>query len=97
MNPLDQQLNRLFKAAAQAPRSLPIEAPFAVESRVLAQWRSGQGADDELFSLLPLFRGGLALACAVALLAVTFSLRETGPDMDELIVIESVAELSYLP
>ena len=42
-------------------------------------------------------RAGRTTLCAVALLAVTFSLRETGPDMDELIVIESVAELSYLP
>lgn len=97
MKPLDHQLNRLFKAAAQSPRPLPTEAPFAIESRVLAQWRSGRGAEDELFSLLPLFRGGLALACAIALLAITFSLREPDQGLDEVVIIESVAEMSYLP
>ena len=97
MKPHDHPLDRLFKAAAQAPRPVPATTPFALESRVLAQWRRGESLDETLFGLLPLFRGGLALACAIALVAVTFSLREPAQPLDELIVLESVTELTYLP
>ncbi len=42
MNPLDDQLNRLFRAAAKTP-SPPVSRPaFGLEARVMAAWRDGQ-------------------------------------------------------
>ena len=49
MNVLDQQLQRLFRAAARVRRELPLGAPLALESQTLAQWRRGADGRDELF------------------------------------------------
>lgn len=40
MNPVDEQLNRLFRAAAQAKND-PIDVlPYGLETRVIAAWRT---------------------------------------------------------
>jgi hypothetical protein len=86
MNPLDHHLDRLFRAAAQAPRPAPVEVPFAVECRVLAQWRQRPADTDvwnDLLNFLPLLRRGFALACALALLSLAVSFWEMeGADVD---------------
>jgi len=97
MKPEDNQLDRLFKAAAQARRFGPAQMPFAVESRVLAQWRQGASAADDWFSLLPLFRRSFALACALALIALAVSYLRLRQPSDEIAIINSVMTLSYLP
>ncbi len=66
-------LDRLLKSAAHAPARPAAELPYAVETRVLASWRAG-GIDDTARALLPLFRGGLALAGVLSVLAVVLSL-----------------------
>jgi hypothetical protein len=43
MNSNDEQLNRLFKAAAQARPAESGAARFALEARVLADWRGTRG------------------------------------------------------
>lgn len=40
MKPVDEQLDRLLKAAAQAPIAATSDAPFGLENRVLAHWRA---------------------------------------------------------
>lgn len=40
MNPIDGQIDRLLKTAAQAPKSAAGEPPFGMETRVLAHWRA---------------------------------------------------------
>lgn len=41
MNPIDDQLNRLFRAAAQASQADETAAvPYGLETRVLAAWRN---------------------------------------------------------
>ena len=97
MKPHDNSLERLFKSAARASRPLPSKAPFAVEARVLAQWRRQSPEADELFSLLPLFRRGLTLACliAVASMAFTYAGGQTMPEEDA--ILNSVSEINYLP
>lgn len=40
MNPIDDQLNRLFRAAAQADNDPVFTPPYGLETRVLAAWRT---------------------------------------------------------
>lgn len=42
MKPVDEQLNRLLKAAAQTPNTAPGDPPFGLETRVLAHWRASR-------------------------------------------------------
>jgi hypothetical protein len=75
MNPLDHSLKRLFNAAAQAPSEAPGPLPLPVESRVLAQWRSGADADDSA-PLTVFFRRAVICAGLVAGLSIVWSYRE---------------------
>jgi len=75
MNSMNRDLDRLLRAAATAPEPEPQALPFAVEARVLAQWRRG-GAPDAWFSVLPVLRRGLACACVLTLAVLALSLRQ---------------------
>ena len=69
MNPLDDQLNRLFRAAAQG-RPAPIFAPaYGFETRVMAAWRAGQAAQAGFWDMALLVRG---LILASLIMAVSF-------------------------
>lgn len=69
MNPIDDQLNRLFRAAAQAQRG-PISAPpYGLETRVLAAWRAAQPVETGFWDMALLVRG---LILASLIMAVSF-------------------------
>lgn len=90
-------LDRLFRAAARAPQEAPATVPFPLEARVLAALRQGPRPDD-WFAFLPLFRGGLAVAVGVALIALAIGLRDTTPPVnEESFILDSTLELTYLP
>jgi hypothetical protein len=74
MKRLDEQLNRLLKSAASAPRQAAGEPSFTLESRVLGKWR-GARAEDESEFLVVWFRRATICACmlAAASLAWTFT------------------------
>jgi len=56
MNPIDDQLNRLFRAAQNAP--VPGIAPaFGLETRVLAAWRDASTAPASFWDMAVLTRG----------------------------------------
>ena len=98
MSKADHNLNRLYKAAAQAAREVPAEVPFDLERRVLAMWRSGAAAVEEFFSPLPLYRRALAFACALVVMALAFYCWEMGQQpSDEVVIINSPVSLNYLP
>ena len=44
MNPIDDQLNRLFRAAAQARTDAVAVPPYGLETRVMAEWRAAKPA-----------------------------------------------------
>jgi hypothetical protein len=75
MNWIDRCLERLFRAAALAPQRALGELSFAAKARVLGQWRAVPGLAWRP-SLLPLFRTGLAFACALLLVTLALSLRQ---------------------
>ena len=78
MKPTDEQLQRLFNAAAKAAPEATVAPPLGLETRVLAQWRAGR-ADDESASLFAFFRHAVVGASLVLALSAAWSLsRPTG-------------------
>lgn len=68
----DKMLEKLLRDASRA-ESLPTDeaVPFALECRILAQWRDSAREALEPFSFFPLFRAALACAAAIAFLCAT--------------------------
>lgn len=97
MKPVDHHLARLFKAASDARKQAPQEAPWSLEARLLAQLRSDAMAANE-FLPLPLFRRALVLACVAALAAFVFNFRDlTQRPPDEVVIINSPVAVNDLP
>lgn len=91
-------LDRLLRAAAPAQRALPAEVPAAIEQRVLASWRRGDGARAEWLDFLPLFRRGLAFACVAFIVAVAWSYHGlNSSDNDVATMLDASAAYSYFP
>ena len=91
-------LDRLLRAAAPAHRALPAEVPAAIEQRVLASWRQGDGARAEWLDFLPLFRRGLAFACVAFIVAVAWSYHGlNSSDNDVATMLDASAAYSYFP
>jgi hypothetical protein len=68
MNPIDDQMNRLFQAAAQArPDAVPAPA-YGLETRVMAAWRAQSGGHG-FWDMTLLVRG---LVVAGLIMAVSF-------------------------
>ena len=66
MSSLDDQLDRLLKAASQISVTVAGEAPFGLKTRVLAAWRE-RSPNGGIWSPVLLFRGlGLAVAIMLA-------------------------------
>jgi hypothetical protein len=79
MNPVDDQLNRLFRAAAQGtpaegsiaqarPDAVSV-APFGLETRVMAAWRGVRSTETGFWDMTLLVRG---LILASLIMAVSF-------------------------
>jgi hypothetical protein len=82
MNSIDPPLDRLLRAAAKAPAEPPAELPFAVEARVLGQWRASRPQAPSPW-LLAWLRVGLGFACLVMLAALALSLQEINRSAEE--------------
>ena len=69
MNPIDEQLNRLFRAAGQV-KSEPTFAPaYGLETRVLSAWRATRGTGTGFWDMSLLVRG---LILAALIMAASF-------------------------
>jgi hypothetical protein len=96
MNRTDFNLQRLYRAAAASPSELPAEAPFALETRIMASWRSSLRHDAPR-SLVPVFRVALLSACAIILISIGLSLRsldESPPN--EMFVVDRAIQLTLM-
>ena len=69
MNPIDDQLNRLFRAAAQGEVVPDVVPPFGMETRVMAAWRSGRATTAGFWDTALLVRG---LIVAGVIMVVSF-------------------------
>src|SRR5438552_14292483 len=99
MNSINQQLDHLLKSAARAPKAPSGEAPFAMQSRILAQWRSvPAGGGDLAQLLLPLLRRAALCACLLMLVSIAFSYRAIiNGENDEVIIANAAVDLTQLP
>ncbi len=76
MNPADDQLDRLFQAASQAP-SGPVAGPaYGLETRALAAWRTGRAGDTGFWDTALLVRG-LIVAGAIMVISFVPALKST--------------------
>ena len=67
MNPLDDQLDRLFRAAGKVrPGPIP-ELAYGLETRVLAAWRAGRGRESSIWDVALLVRGLIVASVIMAL------------------------------
>ena len=67
MNPIDDQLNRLLRAAQNAPgAAFPTEPPFGLETVVMAAWREATSERVGFWDMKVLLRG-MVLACVIAI------------------------------
>ncbi|MEJ0000327.1 MAG: hypothetical protein WDO13_14910 [Verrucomicrobiota bacterium] len=69
MNPLDNQLDRLLRAARQAAAPEIAPPPFGLETRVLAAWREASTAPASFWDMKLLVRG---MILAGVIMAVSF-------------------------
>ncbi len=97
MNPLETQIERLLRAAGQAPTpEMPFAAPFGLETRVLAAWREGGAAG---FWSTPLLLRGLVLSIVITALclwpAVT-QFQKSTPETDTLQLADSTLQIDNL-
>ena len=69
MNPIDDQLDRLFRAAAQVRSGAVSEAPFGLETRALAAWRTARSTETGFWDMRLLVRG---LMVAGMIMAISF-------------------------
>ena len=75
MKPVDKQLDRLLKAAAAAPKPAPGAAVFALEARVLGNWRTPLQSESGEF-LMTWFRRAAICGCILAVASVAWTLHE---------------------
>jgi len=80
MNPIDDQLNRLFKAAAQGGTAAVDAPPYGLEARVMAAWRAAQSVEAGFWDMTLLVRGLIfaSLIMAVSLWPALNSATLTG-------------------
>src|SRR6476469_7928502 len=69
------ELDRLFRSAAQANEPAPAELPFGFDTRVLAAWRSG-GVANDFAELSRFLRRAGVIACAVFVVAGAAAYRQ---------------------
>ena len=100
MNPLDDQLNRLFRAAQQAPSPELARPPFGLETRVLAAWRGAGKAPVAFWDSAVLTRGlilaGIIMAVSI-LPALNSSSITTSSIADEVTSADSGVDADAYP
>jgi hypothetical protein len=92
MNPLDDQLDRLLRAAGQIPREAVTVPAFGLETRVLAAWRATSGLNPWSPRLLIrslIVAGGVVL---VSLLPLLQQASATNPAADYLQLADSTVQ-----
>lgn len=100
MNPIDDQLNRLFRSAGQIRGDVVSAMPFGLETRVLAAWRESRALPFGVWDLSLLLRG-FVIACV--LMAVSFwpalssSSSSTNPVSDFLQLTDSTVSSDTTP
>jgi hypothetical protein len=83
-------LDRLLESAARAPRPVPSEPSFALESRVMAAWRAASSTDEGAW-LVRWLRRATALACLVVLVSGAWNYREASQATTDVVALTDTA------
>jgi hypothetical protein len=93
MNPLDDKLNRLFRAAVSSHAADCAPMPYGLETRVVAAWRGSAAAP--LWNNVVLTRG-LILASLIMILSLVPALSQrNSPDSEYLQLTDSTVPTDY--
>ncbi len=100
MNPIDDQLNRLFKAAAKGePDSAPT-IPYGLETRVMAAWHAAKTREIGSWDMGLLVKG-LIVACVIMVIsfwpALTTEITASNPFADFLNLTDSTVSSDDAP
>ncbi len=97
MNSLENQIERLLRAAGLAPApEISAVAPFGLEARVLAAWRESRAPG---FWSTPLLLRGLTLAGIIMVLCLWPAMTQTQkstPETDTLQLADSTLQIDNL-
>jgi hypothetical protein len=69
----NEQIDRLFRSAAQADEEAPTAMPFGFDTRVVALWRAGSSKPNGVVHLL---RRVAALSLAIIVISTVAAVRE---------------------
>jgi hypothetical protein len=69
-------VDRLLRAAANAPQDSAAEAPFGFDTRIVAAWRAATGSGNDFAELSKFLRRAGVVAGAILLLAGTAAYRQ---------------------
>ena len=94
MKPLDSSLQRLLDAAAQSPAQPPPPMSYALQSRILANWRSGQQKEEDIW-MMTFLRRAIILGSIVMILS--FGATWSVADNSGLTAITSYASIELVP
>ena len=96
MKPVDEQLDRLMKAGARAPRSASSGAIFGLETRVLARWRASlRNENGEFFVLW--FRRAAICASILALASLAWNYHNFNQRSSAELVADSAMSMGIEP
>jgi hypothetical protein len=96
MKPVDEQLNRLMKAAAQVSKPASSGVMFGLETRVLAHWRNSLQAESGEF-LVMWFRRAAVCAGILAVASLAWNYHNLGPRSSVEIVADSDMSMGVEP
>ena len=98
MNPIDDQLNRLFRSAAQATSpEKSATPPFGLETRALAAWHSTQLAPVGFWDMTVLVRGLIVAGLIMAASFWPVLNKTTNPFAEYLQLADSTASADDAP
>ena len=100
MNRIDEQLSRLLRAAARAPRGDAPAMPYGLETRALAAWRGSRTSEAGVWDVPLLVRGLIAASVIMAisfLPALSSTTTTTNPFADFLQLTDSTVSSDETP
>ncbi len=96
MKPVDEQIDRLLKAASRAPKAAAGDPPFGMETRVLAHWRASLGTDAADF-LVIWFRRATICAGILAILSLAWNYHNISEHSSAELVADSAMSMGVEP
>jgi hypothetical protein len=96
MNPIDDQLKRLFQAASQARSESILRPPYGLETQVLAAWRSTR-LGEWVWDMALLVRGVIFASLIMGLSLLPLMSKSTNPFSEDLQLADTTVPFDNAP